>query len=117
MPIPPTGRVMGHEGTGVVEVLGKGVATDTLAEPIEEGARVFYSATLPCHYRHLCLRGDINWCANRAYPTAGVYPYFTGTFTDLPTFLPCIPSTGYLTSFSTVSSAPSTAPLARLPPA
>ncbi|MEC9307946.1 MAG: zinc-binding dehydrogenase, partial [Chloroflexota bacterium] len=31
---------------------------------------------------HLCLKGDTNWCANREYPTAGVWPYFTGTYAD-----------------------------------
>ena len=35
MPIPPTGRVMGHEGTGVVEVMGEGVATDTLGTQLK----------------------------------------------------------------------------------
>ena len=82
MPLPPTGRAMGHEGTGVVEVLGDGVATDTLGTPIKEGDRVIYSAVFPCHSCHLCLRGDTNWCANREYPTAGVWPYFTGTYAD-----------------------------------
>ena len=42
MPIPPSGRVMGHEDTGVVEVTAEGVATDTLGTPIEEGDRVVY---------------------------------------------------------------------------
>jgi threonine dehydrogenase-like Zn-dependent dehydrogenase len=28
------------------------------------------------------LRGDTNWCVNRSYPAAGVYPYFTGTYAD-----------------------------------
>ena len=82
LPIPPTGRVMGHEGTGQVEVLGKGVTTDTLGTPIEEGDRIVYSAVFPCYRCHLCLRGDTNWCVNRAYPVNGVYPYFTGTYAD-----------------------------------
>ena len=82
LPIPPAGRVMGHEGTAKVEVLGRGVTTDTLGTPIEEGDRIVYSAVFPCYRCHLCLRGDTNWCANRAYSTAGVYPYFTGTYAD-----------------------------------
>jgi threonine dehydrogenase-like Zn-dependent dehydrogenase len=30
----------------------------------------------------MCIRGDTNWCANRQYPAADVYPYFTGTYAD-----------------------------------
>ncbi len=82
MPLPPAGRVMGHEWAGVVEWLGEGVTTDTLGTPIEEGDRVVCSAIFPCHRCHLCLRGDTNRCANRACPTAGEYPYFTGTYAD-----------------------------------
>src|SRR5918992_1949293 len=82
MPIPPSGRVMGHEGTGVVEVLGDGLSTDTLGTPVKEGDRVVYSAVFPCYRCPLCLRGDTNWCANRAYPTAGVWPYFPGIYAD-----------------------------------
>ena len=82
LPIPPSGRLMGHEGTGQVEVLGKGVTSDTLGTPIKEGDRIVYSAVFPCYRCHLCLRGDTNWCVNRAYPTAGVYPYFSGTYAD-----------------------------------
>ena len=82
VPLPPTGRVMGHEGTGVVERMGNGVTTDTLGTPIEEGDRVVYSAVFPCYHCHLCLKGDTNWCVNRGYPAGGVYPYFTGTYGD-----------------------------------
>ena len=82
VPLPPTGRVMGHEGTGVVERMGDGVSTDTLGVPIEEGDRIVYSAVFPCYHCHLCLKGDTNWCVNRGYPAGGVYPYFTGTYGD-----------------------------------
>ena len=37
VPLPATGRVMGHEGTGVVAQLGQGITTDTLGTPIKEG--------------------------------------------------------------------------------
>src|SRR5256712_4690997 len=73
---------MGHEGTGVVAQLGAGITTDTLGTSIKEGDRVVYSAIFPCYHCHLCLRGDTNWCVNRTYPTAGRYPYFTGTYAD-----------------------------------
>ena len=77
VPLPATGRVMGHEGTGVVAQLGQGITTDTLGTPIKEGDRVVYSAVFPCYHCHLCLRGDTNWCVQRTCPAAGVYPYCT----------------------------------------
>ena len=80
--LPPNGRVMGHEGTGVVYKMGKGVTTDTLGTPIKEGDRMMHYALFPCYHCHMCLRGDLNWCATRAYPQAGIYPYFTGTYAD-----------------------------------
>jgi threonine dehydrogenase-like Zn-dependent dehydrogenase len=82
VPLPPTGRAMGHEGTGVAESLGAGVTTDSLGAPIEEGDRIVYSAVFPCYRCHRCLKGETNWCVNRKYPVAGVYPYFTGTYGD-----------------------------------
>jgi threonine dehydrogenase-like Zn-dependent dehydrogenase len=30
----------------------------------------------------MCLKGATNWCANRQYPAAGNWPYFTGTYGD-----------------------------------
>ena len=82
IPLPPSGRLMGHEGTGVVEQLGPGVATDSLNTPVKEGDRIVYSAVFPCYHCHLCLRGDTNWCVNRGYAAAGEYPYFRGTYAD-----------------------------------
>ena len=82
VPLPPTGRVMGHEGTGVVESLGEGVSTDSLGVPIKEGDRIIYAAVFPCYHCHMCLKGDTNWCVNRGYAPASVWPYFTGTYAD-----------------------------------
>ena len=81
-PIPPTGRVMGHEGTGVVHKLGAGVTTDSLGTPIQEGDRLMHVHVFPCYRCHMCNRGDTNLCANRQYPTGDVWPYFTGTYAD-----------------------------------
>ena len=82
VPLPPTGRTMGHEGTGVIYKLGKGVTTDSLGAPIGEGDRLMHIHVFPCYRCHMCLRGDTNWCVNRSYPAADVYPYFTGTYAD-----------------------------------
>ena len=82
VPLPPTGRAMGHEGTGVVETLGDGVTTDSSGTPIQKGDRVVYAAVFPCYSCHQCLKGNTNWCMNRNYPAAGTWPYFTGTYAD-----------------------------------
>ncbi len=81
--MPPGGRVMGHEGNGVIHRLGKGVKTDSLGRPVREGDRILHSAVMPCYRCYYCQRGDYNWCPS--YPSnreAGVFPYFVGTFAD-----------------------------------
>lgn len=83
VPLPPTGRVMGHEGTGVVFRLGEGLNTDSLGKPIREGDRLMYSAIRPCMRCYQCLGGNTNWCAGGRYGgSAGEPPYFTGTYAD-----------------------------------
>ena len=82
-PVPPNGRVMGHEGTGVVAKLGAGRTTDSLGRPLQEGDRIIHSAVKSCGTCYECLRGQPNWCP--AYPStreAGAPPYFVGTFAD-----------------------------------
>jgi threonine dehydrogenase-like Zn-dependent dehydrogenase len=83
VPLPPGGRVMGHEGTGTVFRLGEGISTDSLGKPIKEGDRLMYSAIRPCMRCYQCLGGNPNWCSNSAmYAGAGAHPYFTGTYAD-----------------------------------
>ena len=89
-PLPPNGRVMGHEGTGVIAQLGAGVTTDSLGKPIHEGDRLMYASIAPCNRCYQCLRGEHNWCSGGlAARDAGVFPYFVGrtrtTTTSLPT--------------------------------
>jgi threonine dehydrogenase-like Zn-dependent dehydrogenase len=81
--MPAGGRVMGHEGNGVVYRLGAGVSTDSLGRPLHEGDRIVHSAVMPCYHCYYCQRGEFNWCPT--YPSnrlAGVPPYFVGTFAD-----------------------------------
>ncbi len=83
MSLPETGRVMGHEGSGVVHALGAGVTTDSLGAPIAEGDRILNSAVQPCYQCHHCQRGEYNWCPT--YPSNrdwGAFPYFVGTYAD-----------------------------------
>jgi threonine dehydrogenase-like Zn-dependent dehydrogenase len=82
-PLPPQGRAMGHEGSGRIWKLGKGVTTDALGTPIQEGDRVIHSAIFPCMRCYNCLRGDVNFCSNNlVYRDVGAFPYFTGTYAD-----------------------------------
>ena len=82
-PLPPSGRVMGHEGAGVIFRLGAGVSTDSLGTPIAEGDRLMYSAIQSCNRCYQCLRGEQNWCSNmKVGGAAGEAPYFTGTYAD-----------------------------------
>ena len=81
--VPPQGRVMGHEGNGVVYKLGPGRTTDSLGSPLQEGDRVLHSAVQGCGHCFQCQRGQPNWCPT--YPSsraAGEHPYFVGTFAD-----------------------------------
>jgi L-iditol 2-dehydrogenase len=81
--MPANGRVMGHEGNGVVFKLGAGLSADSLGQPLREGDRIVHSAVMACHRCHYCLRGEFSWCAT--YPSnreAGVFPFFVGTFAD-----------------------------------
>ena len=81
--LPPTGRVMGHEGFGIVHSLGKGVATDSMGVRIGEGDRVVHAIVFPCNRCYICLRGEQNHCPNRGrYPPSVDYPYFTGAYGD-----------------------------------
>lgn len=82
-PIPPGGRVMGHEGTGVVAKLGAGVSTDSLGRPIKEGDRLMYAAIAPCNRCYQCINGNENWCSGAQAPRqANTFPHFTGTYAD-----------------------------------
>ena len=82
-PVPQGGQVMGHEGTGVVDKLGRGVTTDALGTPLSEGDRVIHNAVISCNRCPQCLRGDHNLCVNFViYRPVGQFPYFVGTYAD-----------------------------------
>ena len=55
--IPPL--VMGHEGAGVIERVGRGV------EGFKAGERVSFDSTVSCGRCDFCRRGQINLCDNR----------------------------------------------------
>ena len=53
------GLAQGHEMTGSVYRLGKGVTTDALGRPLQEGDRVCYSIHFPCFRCPICVQGGV----------------------------------------------------------
>jgi threonine dehydrogenase-like Zn-dependent dehydrogenase len=64
-PGPVMPRVLGHEFTGVVHTLGKGVKTDSNGQPLKEGDRVAFPFFFPCNRCYHCVRGEFHACPNR----------------------------------------------------
>lgn len=65
----PAGVVLGHEGAGVVEALGEGVAERPLAAPPTDGGLrvgdlVVLAWTAPCSACAACLRGEAWLCSD-----------------------------------------------------
>jgi fructokinase len=83
------GVILGHEAVGVVHAVGAGVAH------LAPGDRVIVNPTLNCGNCEFCLRGDLNFCDNKAGTEIGVDR--DGTFADyalLPAaFLHKVPAT------------------------
>ena len=62
---PDLRRVPGHEFTGVVHSLGRGVETDSLRRPLREGDRVAFPFFNPCNRCYWCVRGEHHACPHR----------------------------------------------------
>ena len=57
--------VLGHEGIGVIEELGKGVTTDYAGVPVEVGDRVYWVPLHPCYRCYYCtVVKDSSLCEN-----------------------------------------------------
>lgn len=87
--IDPRGRVMGHEMTGRIAALGKGVRTDSTGQPLSEGDRIIYNYFFPCGRCVACLRDQPEACPNKRRPgfsgrfgEPGVFPYFIAGFSE-----------------------------------
>ncbi len=78
------GVTQGHEMTGRIFRLGKGVTQDALGTPLREGDRICHNLSLNCFHCQDCVRGLYNLCPNLRglFRPAGEWPYFTGTFAD-----------------------------------
>ena len=83
---PDLRRVPGHEFTGVVHSLGKGVTTDSLRRPLKEGDRVAFPFFNPCNRCYWCVRGEHHACPHRARRSLQFslreYPYCDGGYAE-----------------------------------
>ena len=83
---PDLRRVPGHEFTGVVHSLGRGVETDSLRRPLKEGDRVAFPFFNPCNRCYWCVRGEHHACPHRTRRSMQYnldqYPYCDGGYAD-----------------------------------
>ena len=79
-------RVPGHEFTGVVHSLGKGVTTDSLRRPLKEGDRIAFPFFNPCNRCYWCMRGEHHACPHRQRASMKFnldeYPYCDGGYAE-----------------------------------
>lgn len=83
--IQPEGTINGHEMTGRVATLGRGVDVDSLGNPLKEGDRVVYCYFNPCGRCYQCLQGQRAACPNKMQNMAGSIqdpPHFRGAFAE-----------------------------------
>lgn len=84
-PIPPHPKLLGHEFTGVVSAMGRGINTDSLRRPLKEGDRVAFPFFFPCNRCYQCIRGEFHACPFRSRPgNKGLekYPFCDGGFSE-----------------------------------
>ncbi|MBV9172027.1 MAG: zinc-binding dehydrogenase [Chloroflexi bacterium] len=89
--IPRHGRAQGHEMTGRVVALGRGVTSDSTGQPLSEGDRIIYNYFWPCGRCVACLRGMPECCANKGRPGNGnpeEFPHFVAAFSEYYYLLP-----------------------------
>lgn len=89
--IPERGRALGHEMTGRVVALGRGVETDSTGQSLAEGDRIIYNYFFPCGRCVACLRDMPECCPNKRRPGNGVpsqFPHFVAGFSDYYYLLP-----------------------------
>ena len=76
-------RIVGHEFTGVVHSLGKGVETDSLRRELQEGDRVAFPFFNPCNRCYMCIRGEFHACPHRSRrKDLASHPYCDGGYAD-----------------------------------
>ncbi len=80
----PLPAILGHEMTGKVAKLGKGVTADSAGQPLAEGDRVVYRYFIPCGHCPACLRGDDAACFSNLMYIAPCepFPHFLGAYAE-----------------------------------
>ncbi len=81
----PYPQILGHEMTGEVTALGKGIAADSAGTPLREGDRVVFRYFYPCGRCRACASGITRACPDaRAYlrKSCDEPPHFVGAFGD-----------------------------------
>src|SRR5437762_12983634 len=80
----PQDLTFGREMCGRVDKLGAGVTTDSVGQPLREGARVTYLYFFPCGRCPVCLHDELGSCPRKARPSrvAGTPPYFNNAYGD-----------------------------------
>ncbi|MGH7863556.1 MAG: zinc-binding dehydrogenase [Candidatus Binataceae bacterium] len=71
------GFVLGHEGVGVVEDVGKGVIA------LKKGQRVVVAASVACGRCFYCRRGQVSQCSESGSAVFGYGKNFAGTFGEV----------------------------------
>jgi len=78
---------LGHEISGTVAALGKGVATDYIGQPLKEGDRIGMCPAIHCHKCYFCTIAKTpekctDWKTYGTWPKADQEPHFTGGYGD-----------------------------------
>lgn len=75
--------ILGHEASGSVYRLGRGVTADSLGRPLKEGDRVAYQYFLSCGRCYACIHGQPLSCTNAfvsGFRPADAPYYFNGAY-------------------------------------
>ena len=78
---------LGHEISGTVEALGKGVTTDTVGQPLKVGDRIGVCPAIHCHKCYFCTIAKTpeqctDWKTYGTWPKADQEPHFGGGYAD-----------------------------------
>lgn len=79
----PEGHAFGHEMTGIIARLGKGLQKDALGQPLREGDRVCFPYFYPCGRCPQCRRGHLAACPQKQRrPALRVARPWNGAFSE-----------------------------------
>lgn len=78
---------LGHEISGTVAALGKGVTTDYIGQPLKVGDRIGVCPAIHCHKCYYCMIAKTpekctDWKTYGTWPKADQEPHFTGGYGD-----------------------------------